>query len=106
MASTFQACDTIMEASKAKGDNEMMRIIRGISGDLVAAEAKYHKACYASYISQSNLKYTAFHEGDEETNYDSAFKELADDITENLGNGKAFDMATLLSKYKFLRKRV
>ena len=35
----------------------MLHILRGVNNDLIAAEAKYHKSCFASYVSKSNLKH-------------------------------------------------
>lgn len=99
-ARTFEAGTTIENAAKDQGDEEMLRLLRGVK-DLVAAEAKYHKACYSSYVSKSNLKFT---EGKKEDSFASAFAELAEQITTDLMTGKAFDMAVLLKKYHDLLK--
>jgi hypothetical protein len=56
--SSFDACKSILEAAEARGDNAMILNIQGI--DLIAAEAKYHSACRASYVSKS--KHQAFKE--------------------------------------------
>lgn len=101
-ASTFQACNTIKQAATAKGDHDILMIIDAVNQDLIADEARYHKACYASYISKVNLKSTGFHEGENETLHNTAFRELAEEITTDLDNGKAFDMSVLVSRYKML----
>ena len=104
MVRTFQACETIVQAATAKGDEDMLRTTGAVSNDLVAAEARYHRACHASYISKANLQYAGFHEGRQETCYDTAFKQLAEDISADLNGGKAFDMTILLDRYNhFLR---
>lgn len=54
-ASTFKACDSILQAAKQQGDENMLLVLRGVNNDLVAAEAKYHKACYSSYVSMKPL---------------------------------------------------
>lgn len=41
--STFQACETIMQAAIAKGDYDLLRVTRAVNNDLIAAEARYHK---------------------------------------------------------------
>lgn len=98
--STFQACETIMQAAIAKGDGNLLRVTRGVNNDLIAAEARYHKTCHASYISKANLMSAAFHEGGQETTYDAVFRELADQITMELQHGKAFETSALLIRYK------
>jgi hypothetical protein len=47
--STLVTCNTIMQCAEAKGEQDMLRVLMGVSNDLVAAEAKYHKTCFASY---------------------------------------------------------
>lgn len=98
--STFQACETIMQAAIAKGDDDLLQVTRGVNNDLIAAEASYHKTCHASYISKANLMSAAFHEGGQETTYDAVFRELADQITMELQHGKAFETSALLIRYK------
>ena len=34
----------------------MLHILLSVNYDLIAAEAVYHKVCYATYISKTNLK--------------------------------------------------
>ncbi len=75
--STKEAGQNIRQCAEAKGDEDMLRVLIGANYDLVAAEAKYHKACFASYVSKSNLKSKAFkEEAGKESAYDQAFLEL------------------------------
>ena len=94
MFSTSQACDTIKQAADNKMDEDIQMLIRGVSNDLIAAQAKYHKSCYAEYLhagpKESNL----------ETPYTIAFNQLISDLTLFIKAGKAFTMASLLTKYK------
>ena len=97
--STFEACDSIRMSAETKGDEEMLHILRSVNSDLIAAEARYHKACHASYVSKSNLKYQGFYRK-EETKYNEAFNELLEIITPEITAGKAYDMNILLGMYK------
>ena len=58
-ATTFEACRSIRQAAEGKGDDNMLLVLPA-NNDLIAAEAKYHKACYATYVSTSNIKFKAF----------------------------------------------
>ena len=98
--STFEACDSVRQAAQSKGDEEMLHVLISVNNDLIAAEAKYHKTCFASYVSKSNLKHQGFKEKEAETLYDTAFKEMAAEISEGIYQGKAYDMSSLLSKYR------
>lgn len=53
---TAEACQTIKEAAESRCDEQMLHLLRGVNNELIAAEAKYHKSCFASYVSKSNLK--------------------------------------------------
>ena len=75
------------------------------NNDLVAAEAKYHKACYATYVSLSNAKSKVFKEEKENGAYAAAFNGLAAEITPDLKAGRAFTIGFLLTKYKTLLQR-
>ena len=55
--STFQACNAIMNAANAKGDQEMLHVLLGVNNNLIAAQAKYHNACYACYVGKRNIKF-------------------------------------------------
>ena len=80
----------------------MLHVLISVNNDLIAAEAKYHKTCFASYISKSNLKHKSFKEVEGEASYDTAFKEMAAEISQGIYQGKAYDMSSLLSKYREL----
>ena len=95
---TFVACESIKKAAESKNDKDMLHILRSVS-DLIAAEAKYHKACYSSYTSKSNLKFQVTHEK-EETKYDEAFNDLISVITPKIKAGKAYDMNNILAIFK------
>ena len=73
-----------------------LRITGAVNNDLVAAEARYHKACHATYISKTNLQY----EGRQETSYDVAFQKLTEYMSADLDGGKAFEMSTVIGRYK------
>ena len=89
-----------MQCAKAKDDDDMIRILLGVKNDLVAAEARYHKTCYASYTSLSNLKWQCLPEDEKkESAYDQAFQELVSEIEIGIKAWKAFDMSSLLNKY-------
>ena len=55
MVRQFQACQTIVQTATVKGDEDILRVTGAVNNDLVAAEARYHKACHATYISKNNL---------------------------------------------------
>lgn len=54
--SMFEACETIMNAGKSNWDEVMLHILRGVNNDLVAADAKCHKACHASYVKKKKAE--------------------------------------------------
>ena len=56
MVRTFQACETIMHSATVKGDEDILRITGAVNNNLVAAEARYDKACHANYQKQSALR--------------------------------------------------
>ena len=97
---TFEACKSVRQAAESKGDEGMLHALISVNHDLIAAEAKYHKTCFASYVSKSNLKHKSFKEKEAETVYDTAFKEMTAEISEGIYQGKAYDMSLLLSKYR------
>ena len=97
---TFEARESVRKAAESKGDEGMLHVLISINHDLIAGEAKYHKTCFASYVSKSNLKHKSFKEKEMETFYDTAFKEMATEISKGIYQGKAYDMSSLLSKYR------
>ena len=102
MAGTFQACETIVQTAIVKGEEDILRVTGAVNNDLVAAEARYHKACHATYtqylyISNYNLNY----EGRQETSYDVSFqKNLPEYMSIDLDGGKAFEISTVIGRYK------
>lgn len=96
--STFEACESIKNAADAKGDESMLHRLLSIKNDLIAAEAKYHKDCFSSYVSKSNLKHQGF--GDNVSAHDAAFKDLVRSITPGISDGRAYNMLTLLQNYQ------
>ena len=96
MVRQFQACETIVQTATVKGDEDILRVTGAVNNDLVAAEARYHKACHATYISKNNLHY----EGRQETSYDVAFqKKTPEYMFIDLDGGKVFEMSTVIGRY-------
>ena len=104
--STIEAANTVRQNAEAKGDQGMLCLLLGINMDLVASGAKYHKTCFASYVSKSNLKSQAFKDkAGQESAYDKSFLEVALELGKGLESGKAYDMSSLLKKYIGLLKK-
>ena len=76
----------------------MLHTLRSVN-DLIAAEAKYHKSCYGSYTSKSNLRFQVPRDK-EETKHDEAFNDLISIITPKIEAGNAYDMNNLLNIFK------
>lgn len=57
---TTEACQTMKEAAESRCDERMLPLLHGVNNELIAAEAKYHKSCFTSYVGKSNLKHQAF----------------------------------------------
>ena len=78
----------------------MIRNIESI--DLIAAEAKYHNTCCASFVSKSNLKHQVFKEESEleESVFEQAVQDLLPEISPGKLAGKAYDMSYLLERYR------
>ena len=70
--------------------------------DLIAAEAKYHKSCHSQYVSKTNLKIQLFKEVSmqDESLYSKAFQKIAGEIEGGITRGEAYDMQSLLSRFK------
>ena len=103
-ASSFDCRDAIKKAAEAIDDKRILHILSGVNGDLVAAEAKYHKSCFSSYTCKSNIKHRAFKEEKDESLFSVAFKEMASTIQSFLDNGRAYDMSSLLTMYQHILK--
>ena len=83
---------------EANNDEGMLHTLRRVN-DLIAAEAKYHKSCYGSYTSKSNLRLQVPRDN-EETKYDEAFNDLMSIITPKIEAGNVYDMNNLLNIFK------
>ena len=95
MVRQFQACETIVQTATVKGDEDILRVTGAVNNDLVAAKARYHKACHATYISKNNQHY----EGRQETSYDVAFQKMPEYMSIDLDGGKAFEISTVIGRY-------
>ena len=96
--STFEACESIKKAAEAKNDEESLHTLRSVN-DLLAAKAKYHKSCYGSYTSNSNLRFEVPCDK-EETKHNEAFSDLISIITPKIEAGNAYDINNLLNIVK------
>ncbi|KAK3746850.1 hypothetical protein QZH41_000039 [Actinostola sp. cb2023] len=103
--STFEACESVNKAAENKEDDDMLHVLRSINNDLIAAEAKYHKNCFALYVSKKALKSQTASTEQSESRYEAAFQEIRDVIRPGLDQGRAYSMASLLEIYrKILQK--
>ena len=96
---TFEACQTIRLAAERKGDTSMLHILNGVNGDLIAAEAKYHKNCFATYVSKKSTSCLAKGEA-VDSPHERAFQELVIDLAAGIDQGRAYNMMSLLGKYR------
>lgn len=96
---TFEACESIQIAAERKGDSSMLHILNGVNGDLIAAEAKYHKNCFATYVSKKTT--LSLPKGEAlDSPHERAFQDLVFDLAAGIEQGRAYDMMSLLSKYQ------
>ena len=96
--STFTACQTIKRAATIQGDEAMLHLLLGVNDDLMAAEAKYHKNCYSLYTAKKVRDDKG--ESSNESHHENAFKQLVEELRPGLEQGRAYDMASLLIKYR------
>ena len=96
--STFTACQTIKRAATIQGDEAMLHLLLGVNDDLMAAEAKYHKNCYSLYTAKKVTDDKG--ESSNESHHENAFKQLVEELRPGLEQGRAYDMASLLIKYR------
>ena len=100
---TFEACNSIRAAVEARGDEELLPVLRTV--DLIASEGKCHKSCHASYVSKANIKAQCMN-GKPVNEYEDAFAEFLSMIRPEILKGKAYSMNYLLQLYKdMLTKR-
>ena len=95
--STFEACKSVRLVAEGQGDDSMLHILHSVNGDLIAAEAKYHKNCFALYVSKRSK---ANKEDDRESVYDKAFQVLANNIIAGIDQGRAYDITSLLNRFR------
>ena len=76
---TFKPSENIRKAAEAQGDESMLHLLRSISHDLIASEAKCHQNCYSLYILKKDPKA-------EECNSlrEVSFQELVAEITRGI----------------------
>ena len=96
--STFTACQTIKRAATIQGDDAMLHLLLGVNNDLMAAEAKYHKNCYSHYTAKKVRDDKG--ESSNESHHENAFKQLVEELRPGLEQGQAYDMVSLLIKYR------
>ena len=96
MARTFQACETIVQTATVNGDEDILRVTDAVNNDLVAAEARYHKACHATYISKT----ICIMRGGKKDLMTFQSKKLAEYMSIDLDGGKAFEISTVIGIYK------
>ena len=77
----------------------MLHILNGVNGDLIAAEAKYHKNCFATYVGKKSSLCLAKGEA-VDSPHEQAFQELVIDLAVGIEQGRAYDMMSLLGKYQ------
>lgn len=84
---TFEACESVRRAAEKKGDDLMLYVINSVNGDLIAAEAKYHKNCFALYVSKRSSVKHPTKEETQDLPHEEAFQELADMVTIGIDQG-------------------
>ena len=89
--STFTACQTIKRAAT-------IHLLLGVNDDLMAAEVKYHKNCYSLYTAKKVREDKG--ESSNKSHHKNAFKQLVEELRPGLEQGRAYDIASLLIKYR------
>ena len=96
--------EQLRHSAKVRNDGDMLCRLGPADGpDLVAQEAVYHKPCLSSYVSKTNLATQSWpsENPNEEKDHDNAFRLLISEIQDDLMKDcKAFQLSTLLEKYK------
>jgi len=85
-------------AAYAKGDESMLHCLLSVNNDLITAKAKYHKDCFSSYVSKSNLRHLSF--GNNVFANSTVLKDLVRSITPGISDGRTYYMLTLLQNYQ------
>ena len=90
MSALLKLLKVLKKAAEGRRDEAMLHILRGVNGDLIAAEAKYHKNCFSLYVLKDHkIK-------NKESDYEASFQEFATDITRGIREGKAYEMNSLV----------
>ena len=76
----------------------MLHILNNVNGDLIAAEAKYHKNCFTTNVSKKSTLCLAKGEA-VDSPYERAFQEFVIDLAAGIEQDRAYDMMSLLGKY-------
>lgn len=84
-----------MQITILKGNQDMPSLTSAVNNDFIAAEAKYHRACHASFahVNKTNVNVSGVSE-------DTTFIDLIEEISRNLRSGKAYDMSKLMDKFR------
>ncbi|KAL9983229.1 hypothetical protein ACROYT_G005369 [Oculina patagonica] len=93
--STTDACKVIETAAERKGDETMLRCIRGV--DLIATGARYHSSCRSQYVNFRSASQSASYMEDI---YTRAFEGLAQEIETDINSRKVLNMTFLLQRYR------
>ena len=96
--STFTACQTIKRAATIQGDEAMGHLLLEVNDDLIAAEAKYHKNCCSLYTAKKVRDDKG--QSSNESHHENTFKQLVEELRPGLEQDWAYDMASLLIKYR------
>ena len=92
---TMKPSENIRKAAETQEDLSMLHVLRSISHDLIASEAKCHSNCYSLYILKKDPK------AEECISLrEVSFQELVAKITRGIREGKTYDMTTLLTTYQ------
>ena len=95
---SLTAGDSILDAAELANDSKVLISLQG-GPDCVAAEIKYHRACYSAYTHPSTLQRRRNEAtGDEPSVYDIAFERLALYITSELQLSKALAVNVLTDR--------
>ena len=99
---TKEPSENIGKAAEAQGDESMLHVLRSISHDLIASEAKCHSNCYSLYILKKDPKA-------EECNSlrEVSFQELVAEITRVIWRAKvSMPVVTLRNTLKHVCRSV
>ena len=96
---TFEACESVREAAGSQGHEGMLHVLMSVTNNLTAAEAKYHKTCFVSYVIKSNLKHEKRKQKQFMTRYSKRWRPKLVKVYIYIQE-KAYDVSPLLLKYR------